>query len=241
MSETGIIPNIEHFKTLISSCEGYTTRYQPSNPKLLIPNLQTIHTNAKNAVDEVTTETTPRTNVINARQLLFAQLPPYATRIIAGLSACEKITKATIDDAKFYLRKIRGERKSKKILNPAPEDPKQISVSQRSYQNQAEFFTKLISFVLSQPTYTPNETELKEPALKAFATSLDNANDDAIEANTPWLNALIARDLILYAPETGLVDIALAVKKYVKSVKDITSEEYALISGLEFTRPRKKK
>lgn len=240
MAETGIIPNIEKFATLIASCQGYSTRYNPVNPKLIITALQTVHTNAIDSVDDVTNLASPRTNVINARQDLFALLPPYATRIIASLSVSVNIKKNTLDDAKYFLRKIRGERKSKKILNPSPENPQQISASQRSYQNQAEWFSKLINFVLSQPTYAPNETELKDAALHAFETSLENTNDAAINANAPWLQALINRDIILYAPETGLVDVAFDVKKYVKSVKEISAEEFALISGLRFTRPKKK-
>ena len=49
------------------------------------------------------------------------------------------------------------------------------------------------------------------------------------------------RNNAMYADVTGLVDIAAAVKKYVKSVKTITLPEFRQISGLKFTRPRKKK
>ncbi|MEI6853183.1 MAG: hypothetical protein WCL06_10085, partial [Bacteroidota bacterium] len=196
MAETGIIPNIEHFTTLISSCTVYTTRYNPSNPKLLLTALNTILTNANNAVDDVTALAIPRTNVITTRQELFATLPAYTTRIVGALSVSEGVTTTVVEKAKYWIRKIRGERKSKKILNPSPEDPKQISASQRSYFNQAEFFAELIEYVLSQSVYTPNETDLKQAALEAFATSLDDANNSAIEANAPWLNALAARDHI---------------------------------------------
>ena len=241
MAETGIIPNLENFDKLISSCIVYDTRYNTSNNLIKIPALQTVQTNALQVVHDVTTQEIPRANVINARQALFVQLPPYVTNIISALSASEDVDKRTIADARVWVRKIRGERRSKKILNPSPEDPKQISASQRSYANQAEFFDTFITFVLSQPNYLPNETELKETALKAFEESLRQANKDAIDADTPWLNAIAARDVVLYATKTGLVDRALATKKYVRSVKAITPEEYAQISGLVFTRPRKKK
>ena len=241
MAETGIIPNLENFDKLISACIGYDTRYNPSNNLLKILALQTVQTNALQVVQDVTDQEIPRANVINARQALFVQLPPYVTNIISALSAAEKVDKRTIADARVWVRKIRGERRSKKILNPSPDDPKQIAASQRSYANQAEFFDKFITFVLSQPNYLPNETELQETALRDFETKLRKANEHAVDADTPWLNAIAARDLVLYAPDEGLVDRALASKKYVRSVKAITPEEYSQISGLKFTRPRKKK
>ena len=241
MAETGIIPNLENFDKLISACIGYDTRFNPANNKIKIPALQTVQTKAQQAVQDVNAEETPRANVINGRQSLYAELPPYVTNIISALSASENVDKRTIADAMVWVRKIRGERRSKKILNPAPEDPKQISASQRSFSNQVEFFDKFITFVLSQPNYLPNEPELQETALRAFEVKLRKANEDAVDANTPWLNALAARDVILYAPVNGLVDLALATKKYVRSVKAITPEEYAQIAGLRFTRPKKKK
>ena len=241
MPETGIIPNIENFDILISSCQGYSSRYNPSNNKIKIPALQTIQTNAGQSILALDDLATPRSNTIAARVTNYVTLPPYCTRIVNALAASEDVDKRIVQVAQTYVRKIRGERKSKKILNPSPTDAKQISASQRSYFNQAEFFHKLITFVLAQPTYAPNETELKEAALTAFHTLLCQLNQDAIDADTPWLSALNTRNQILYAPKTGMIDIALAVKKYVRSVKSITKEEYNQISKLVFTRPKKKK
>jgi len=241
MTETGIIPNIDRFGILISACQGYGTRYNPSNNKIKIPALQTVQTNALQAIQDINDLAAPRDTVINARFLLFQQLPLYVTRVISALIASENVEKVTIADAMVLVRKIRGERKSKKILSPSPQDPKQISASQHSYGNQVEFFAEFITFVVYQSVYQPNETELLEPALRDFETQLREANKECVDVNTPWLNALIARDVILYAPKTGLVDLALATKKYVKSVNAISPDEYAQIASLKFTRPRKKK
>jgi hypothetical protein len=241
MAETGIIPNIDRFGILISSCTGYGTRYNPSNNKIKLPALETVRTKANQSVLDITAQSVPRDTVINSRFLLFQELPLYVTRIISALIASENVEKVTIADAMVWVRKIRGERKSKKILNPSPTDPKQISASQHSYANQVEFFDQLITFVIYQAVYQPNETDLLEPALRDFETQLRQANKDCVDVNTPYLNALYARDVILYAPVTGLVDLALATKKYVKSVKAISPDEYAQIASLKFTRPRKKK
>ena len=241
MSETGHAPNLEKFQIEINACIGYSTRYNPSNPLIKIPALQTVSTDAQQSLLNINTQDAPRKTIINSRQALFQKLPNYVTRIILAFAASQDIDKRSVDDARTWGRKIHGERKSKKILNPTADDPKQISASQRSFVNQVEFFDKLISYILIHPTYTPNEPELQETALRAFESDLRAANDAAYQANIPWLNALSARDNIFYAPVTGLVDRALAVKKYVHSVQSITPEDYKQISGLEFRRPTKKK
>jgi len=192
-------------------------------------------------MSNIEAQANPRTNTINARQELYTEMQKHTTRIIDALIASEDVTKRTVADAMTYVRKIRGERKSKKKLNPSPEDPKQISASQHSYANQVEFYSKLIQFVLLQPTYIPNELDLQKIYLEDFEEQLRTANSACIAVDTPWLNAIAIRNEILYASKTGLVDRALAVKKYVRSVKTITKEEYKQISGLKFTRPKKKK
>ena len=237
--ETGHAINIENFTIEITACQGYTTRYQPSNSKLKIPHLLSVKTAATTAMQTITAQATPRLNILIARHTLFSDLSKYATRIVCALKSSENMDQHTVDYAMTFVRKIHGERKSKKILNPTPADPKQISASQRSYTNQVEFYSKLINFVLVQPTYLPYETDLQETALTTYETQLHNANTAAIDVNISWNNALIARNQILYAPKTGLVDLALAVKKYVQSVKTITKVEYSLISYLKFHRPPK--
>ena len=241
VSETGHVPNLENFGKEIIAVTEYADLYNPSNDLLKILHLQTVQTNAANALQQIIQLETPRSNVLKARMLLFHEMMLYTTRIFCALQASKDVNKVIIQGAQYFVRKIRGERKSAKILNPSPEDAKQISASQHCYFNQAQFFSRFITFVLSQPGYTPNETELLEPALQAFEASLHQANVDAAEANAPWLLALSDRNEIFYAPTTGLVDIAYAVKKYVRSVKAITPEQYSLISGLRYRRPKKSK
>ncbi|MEI6851888.1 MAG: hypothetical protein WCL06_03560 [Bacteroidota bacterium] len=241
VSETGHVPNLENFGKEIIAVTEYADLYNPSNDLLKILHLQTVQTNAANALQQIIQLETPRSNVLKARMLLFHEMMLYTTRIFCALQASKDVNKVIIQGAQYFVRKIRGERKSAKILNPSPEDAKQISASQHCYFNQAQFFSRFINFVLSQPGYTPNETELLAPAMHDFEASLNQINVDAAEANAPWLLALSDRNEIFYAPTTGLVDIAYAVKKYVRSVKAITPVQYSLISGLRYRRPKKSK
>jgi hypothetical protein len=57
-----------------------------------------------------------------------------------------------------------------------------------------------------------------------------------LDWKAPGSNFRIARNVILYANETGLVDIAGEVKKYIKSVFGGTSPQYKQVSKLKFTK-----
>lgn len=243
-SETGHAKNVANFEDLISFCNGYGGSYNPSKPSIQIPNLQSLRTTAQGTIATLTNANTLFINVTNARQAAFSPLKPLATRIVNALDATEA-SDTLVQDAKTINRKIQGSRKSTK---PNPEIPtiegeiptasNQISVSQLSYDSLIENFKKLIELVNSEPTYTPNETELQITTLTSQATDLEAKNTAVIDATTNQSNARIARNKTLYNKNTGLVDIAGEVKKYVKSVFGATSPEYKQVSKIKFTNPR---
>jgi ADP-heptose:LPS heptosyltransferase len=65
--------------------------------------------------------------------------------------------------------------------------------------------------------------------------SLKVLNTAVINATTALSNARIARDKILYGNETGIHDVAQAVKQYVLSLFTPTSAQYRQVSGIRFT------
>ncbi len=239
-SETGHAVNHNNFNTLITRCTGYGARYSPVNTLITIPALQTVYGNAGTALQHIAQFKPAWGNAINQRQQLSFDMEKLCTRIINAFDATEAVTDAQVKDARVIIRKIRGARKGKKIENPGPDDPAQISVSQLSYANQVNHFAELVGMVTAEPTYLPNETELQSPSLVAFLSSLHTANQTVATAQQPYLDALTERNTVFYATKTGLVDRALEVKKYVKSVNAITPEEFKQISGLKFRKPPKK-
>jgi len=238
-SETGHAVNLNNYNLLITRITGYGVRYNPTNNLIKIPAMQTVSNAAASSLVTLTTVKPAWDNAINNRQQLFTAMEKLCTRIINAYDSTEAVTDQQVKDAKVILRKIRGERKSKKITNPGPDDPAQISVSQQSYANQILHFAQLIGMVTAEPTYIPNETELQIASLTTFSDSLSTAMDSVATAQQPYLNALVARNTAFYAPKTGLVDRALEAKKYTKSVNTITLPEYRQISGLKFRKPPK--
>ena len=103
-----------------------------------------------------------------------------------------------------------------------------------SYDSQLDNFDKLIKLLASIALYAPNEPELKVTALTALYNDLKTKNTAAVSAATPLSNARLARNEIMYKPLTGMVDIALDTKTYIKSVFGASSPQYKQISKLAF-------
>ena len=241
-SETGHAKNVANFEVIISSCTGYGITYNPSNAAIKLPALNILFTSAKSSLATINTMLPPWKSAINAREIVFAPLSKLTTRIVNALDA-SAVTRQTVADAKTYARKIQGKRASEKLptvvdnqATPVDESHKSISASQMSFDNRIENLDKLLQLLSSQTGYAPNEADLKIIALTALIADMRTKNTVAINAYTPLSNTRIARNNILYATGTGLVDIAGEVKKYVKSVYGATSPQFKQVSGLKFTK-----
>ncbi|MBP6432451.1 MAG: hypothetical protein KA319_11860 [Ferruginibacter sp.] len=236
-SETGHAKNVAHFQNLISFCTSYGSAYNPSKDALKITNLQTQFTNAQNALQAVKTTQTAFNNATNSRMQAFKPLKSLGTKVINSLDATDAIP-ATVKDAKTINKKLQGQRATPKADAPvgdnaAPVD-KTISTSQQSYDQQVEHFSKLIELLLTDSNYTPNEAELALDGLQTKLAQLKEANTAVVDTYTNFSNSLITRNSALYNPLTGLVNTALDIKKYIKSVYGALSPQYKQVSGLEF-------
>ncbi|WP_209389805.1 hypothetical protein [Chryseobacterium sp. RR2-3-20] len=234
-SEVGHAKNVANFADLIAYCTAYGTTYNPSKTALQLPSLNTLLTNAQTELSNVTTAKNTFDTVTGDRQLAFEPLKSLATKIFNYLSVTDA-TDQTIADAKTINNKLQG-RRSGTITEtpPTKEGGNTVSVSRQSYDMLTENFSALIDLVSSVPSYTPNETELTTASLTTFHGNLQTASTNVINAEVVYSNARISRNIVLYAENTGLVEIALEVKKYVKAVFGATSPQYKQISGIKFT------
>ena len=238
-SEVGHAKNVANFQDLIAYCTAYGATYNPSKIALQLTALNTILTSAQTELSSVTTAKNAFDTVTGDRQLTFEPLKSLATKIFNFLSVTDA-TEQTIADAKTINNKLQGRRAGTIAENPTPEggtSPNTVSVSRQSYDSLTENFSAFIDLVSSIPSYTPNETELTVDSLTTFRDNLQTANTNVINAEVAYSNARISRDNILYAENTGLVDTALDVKKYVKAIFGATSSQYKQISGIKFTKP----
>ncbi|MGL2966342.1 hypothetical protein [Flavobacterium sp. XGLA_31] len=233
-SETGHAKNVANFETLIAYCIGYGTSYNPANANLKIESLQDKLSKANLKLQAVKDTKVPFDAATGTRQLLFKPLKPYTTRIINALIA-QEAPATVIKDARTLIRKITGKRAPE--ATPTPEE-NQISVSQQSYDRLVDTFEELIALAQNEPSYNPNEEELKTTAMQTLRDQLLTANTAVRNTIVPYSNALIARNKELYEPDNGLVDTVQEVKNYIKSIFGANSPQYRQISNLVFSRPR---
>lgn len=243
ISETGHYKNMANLDQLISAALGYREKFNPVKVSISINALQSKRAAVKTAFDAVSTSFPAFTNAVAERELAFAPLSKFVTRVFNSLKASS--SSGRLDEAvKSLVRKIQGMRGSSRKKNtdvetsPSGEIKISISSSQMSYDNRLDNFDKLIKYLAALSYYAPNEEDLKVSSLTALYDSLKTKNDAVIAAEIPLSNARLARNKELYEENTGLVDVAADVKSYIKSVFGATSPEFRQVSGLRFTRPR---
>lgn len=240
VSETGHAKNVANFQTLISFVTGYGATYNPSKNALKLPQLTALATASQASLADVVTKNTTYNNNVNERVNSFENLKPLATRLVNAL----QITDATaekVGNAKSLNKKMQGSRAKSvaKTSDPTAPAPTTISTSQQSYDQQIQHLAGIIAVLQSEPSYAPNETELKIATLTAKQADLTAKNSAVATAYASISNSRIARDTTIYAPETGLCDTAAEVKKYIKSVFGATSPQFDQVKGIEFTKQKK--
>lgn len=242
-SETGHPKNVANFENLVSFVVGFGVTYNPSKVTLKVPALQTQLASCKANIASVTSTSVAFNNTVNARMIAFDGLKKLSTRLLNALDATNASVQL-VKDFKTVNAKVQGSKltkadsgKTAKLIDPnAPvfETTKTISSSQQSYSSLIEHVATIITILSTEPTYVPNENELKVVTLNTLLTSLKNTNTAVINAYTTVSNARLSRDQSLYNTTNGLCETAKEIKMYVKSLYGATSPQYKLISGLEF-------
>lgn len=240
-SETGHAKNVANFDELISFITGYGKAYNPTKTTLQLSALKELSALAKNAINQVHNSIPVYRNAVATRKVAFKRLSKLVTRIKNSLIATDA-SQQIVDSAKTLVRKIQGKRitpkkseEQKEAQAAEDKEIKEVSTSQMSYDNRVSNFDKLIKLLENITEYTPNEVELKVKTLTTLHNTLKQKNDAITAATTPLSNARISRNQILYSTNTGLIDVAMDTKAYIKSVFGATSPQFKQISKLLFT------
>jgi hypothetical protein len=228
---------IGHFQLLINVCEGFGMKYNPQSPALQTMAMRSQLSAVQTAVNLVDTLLPDYIAAESARHEKFAIVPPLATRVQAA-AVVANLPDAIITRIKEIVRKIHGERakkiKPEDVAGVGGEPAKHISVSQTSFNEQIEHFNQLIDLAASQTTYMPAEIDLSVTSLSMLLNKLRLTNDAVMFAAVPLTTARQERNTLLYAPKTGMIDTALAVKEYVKAVFGAASPEYKEVNHIKF-------
>jgi hypothetical protein len=243
-SEAGNGKNVANMNVLIASCVANTDRYKPSNKNLEITALESLSVSGEQAIGAVNELFPENKKAIAARKIAFDPLGHLATRVYNAVVS-SGVSKEIVSNVLTINRKIQGTRATPKLtpeakaaLKAAGTEKNESSASQQSFDEIIGNFDKMIKLVAALPEYAPNEEDLKVAALQATLTNLKETNKAAVDSEVPLYNARSARKELFNKEGTGLVDISLAVKAYIKSVDGANGRWYKQISGLEFKREK---
>jgi hypothetical protein len=244
--ETGHAKNVALFELFIAACASYGNAYNPSRPDLKLSALKALLANAKAASKEMKQAERAYGIATNNRELAFKPLVSLAACVMGALES-SGANALTIEDARAILKKLQGKRATPmptadpKEMIEGESEPNTRSTSQRSYDRQVDHLEKLITAVVAETKYNPNEEELQVASLNTVLAELQLKNKLAEQAADALSNTRTRRDEFLYAPDTGICDIVNAVKSYAVSAYKPTSQRYKKLTKFQFTRKRKKK
>ena len=234
-SETGHIINIGNYKLIIDRCVGFGTDYQPANEALFIVNMTGQWTDVKAAHDTYLEKLEDTTQPVDDREDLFDELDSRVRRV-NNMFGSTKATARMKKDVKGLATKILGTHVRIPRLEGGVPDPKYVSNSHLSFVKKIDNFKMMVLLLAGDANYAPNETILKVVTLESFVEELEAANTSVEEILGKAIHFRQLRDHGLYDVETGVIDVTLMCKKYVKGVYGATSVEAKSLTGIKFRR-----
>jgi hypothetical protein len=244
-SETGHAVFVSQFFALINLCKMLGNSYNPSNQEISIPKLQAWLVLAKAALKAVNVAAIPWMRAVNARDLAFKPLDHLVTLIMNAVQACGA-DEDYVKDVHTICRKLQGKRATPIIVTvpgdpntPTDESVKQISASQKGFDNRINNLDKLLQLLSSEPKYIPNETNLTTASISNVLDNLNSVNDKVMETYPELSIAIINRNKLLYMDLQNGSDLSGKVKHYIRSAFGPKSPEFAKFAALEFHNPIK--
>ena len=234
-SETGHAKNVDNLGLLISNIASYGDRYKPTNPSIFLEALKKMEADGRAAVLAVNDAMPIYSRATIERDNAFDPLGQLVTRSLNSLRASSS-SEETDEAASAIVRKIRGNRTTAKAAATTDVKVATVSTSQQSYDSVLDNYERYVQYLAATPEYAPNEEDIKLPVLQALAVELRAKNTACNNAKVAIDNARMARNRALYTPLTGLVDVALDAKTYIKSLFGATSPEYKLVGKIDFTK-----
>jgi hypothetical protein len=234
-SESSHVGNIANFKLLIIFCEELGSVYNPGNNDLSVASMNArwaaVETMHNNYVAGKMATVLP----INNKQELIGKVKKIASRskdffVVTNTSESNK------NDVKGLVRLITGSNVRRKKSKDGTPIGKWVSNSHLGIANILQNFKDLVKYYESDTNYAPNEAEIKVISLEALINDLEAASLLASSVTMDEKNLRRDRNEGLYMEGTGLVDVSLKCKRYIRSVFGTKSEEAKSASEIKLKR-----
>ena len=237
---TGHATNVVMLITLISFIQSYGDKYNPSKETIKLAALQGLLTECENVIAVITNLEVANKNVIDARDQAYQLFNVLITSINNIIKASDT-SREVREHVGTLIRLIRGAKLGNKHAAVTVADPqtpvnesKTITLHKMGYDVRLQNFDKLIQYLASIPSYTPNESELTIKGLITFHDDLLNKNQAVANSDIQLTQARIFRTENFYSPSTGLAYAGNEAKSYIKAIFGTKSTEYKQIAKLQF-------
>ena len=232
VSEVGHGKNAANLASGIQILEEMGNLYNPTNPNIFLPNLNTIKAELNNVITVLNTKKPIYKNAVANREILIAPLSKKTTKSLnffksLNVSATDK------ENVASQVKKIRGDKSPKKI-NPETTESDAISTSQMSFDNRIANLDTYINQLSSHPQYVPNETEIQVATLQTYHQELATASSQVNAAGNALLTARKNRNEVLYTHANNVIKLMQEVKAYLKSLDDTGTPYYKAFVKLQF-------
>ena len=232
VSEVGHGKNAANLASGIQILEEMGNLYNPTNPNIFLPNLNTIKAELNNVITVLNTKKPIYKNAVANREILIAPLSKKTTKSLNFFKSLN-VSVTDKENVANQVKKIRGD-KSPKKTNPETTESDAISTSQMSYDNRIANLDTYINQLSSHPQYVPNETEIQVASLQAYHQELATASSQVNAAGNALLTARKNRNEVLYTNENNVIKLMQEVKAYLKSLGDAGTPYYKAFVKLKF-------
>lgn len=229
---------ITAYEGLVSICESFGARYNPSNDAIKPTALSTLLEQAQQSVEAVTVAQQAKTFVISDRAEAYAGIPKLATRIFHAMAA-SGAPENILEDAMQIRHALEYHSPKARALpvegDVQPDKRPGNPAAQLNFEAKARNFSRLIACVKTLPSYAPSEPDLKVEALEAFHAKLVQLTKEVIRKGSAVTEARIQRNAMLFGNK-GIHGVAKAVKHYVRSAFGYNSGEVLNVAGIPFNK-----
>ena len=235
-SEVGHAKNIANLNLLNTNIIALGAIYNPSNPNLLLVNLQNQYNENFTNQESVNNKVAPYSIAVDEREVIFKPLNRELSKLRKAYKATDGVTEVQLEDFMTIVRKLKGVRKETKPKTDPEEEQNQYSVSQMSYDQRTNNLDLLIALLQNTPNYNPNETEYKVQTYQDKKAKMLVKTQNVANTYVPLNNARSLRNNSMYNAENNLVDTANKAKDYLFTILDSDSPQYKAISKIKFKK-----
>ena len=145
-SEVGHAKNIANLNLLNTNIVALGTVYNPTNPNLLLPNLQNLYMQNFANQESVNNKVAPYSIAVDEREFIFKPLNRDLSKLRKAYKATEGVTEAQLEDLMTIIRKLKGVRKEPKPETNTEIEQNNYSASQMSYDQRTNNMDLLIAY-----------------------------------------------------------------------------------------------